>query len=491
MVFNNDKYNIIILFCIFFMINACNKNSPKIIVENSKPPKTNANIKIKDVNKKNNYLKKEVLKETIEFKKLKKNDNQTDDQVIFEFKNERLLQGRDFNPKPTKKKTNKALSAVFNMFKQNLTLDNKNLNLNNNKTNTIIDYSSNLHSDQASKNFKKVLVFLPLTGDYSNFGVKIRKAIDIAILSFGSNNIRFIYYDTGEGNNEKDLKNLLENVSPNLILGPFTREFLLKIKPFSKNNSIPMLTYSNDIAMIENNIWSLGFSPEEQVESVISCALNYGFERFGLIVPNNLYGNIILETSVELINNDKDNYFDKLLLTNKQINDKKKLFTIIKQFVNYKDGENAAHKKFDAIFLGGSKEFILEIAPLLAFYDVDSKKIKILGTEKYNIKDIRNEPSLEKSWFPKISSKNEKEFKLIWKKNWGDDTNYFSNAGFDSALIAINFLNQEKKAANFFKNVKSSLNGFTFNKSGYVKKPVSIMQIEKLGKLKNIEKCKN
>ena len=72
MVFNNDKYNIIILFCIFFMINACNKNSPKIIVENSKPPKTNANIKIKDVNKKNNYLKKEVLKEKIEIKKLKK-----------------------------------------------------------------------------------------------------------------------------------------------------------------------------------------------------------------------------------------------------------------------------------------------------------------------------------------------------------------------------------------------------------------------------------
>ena len=120
-----------------------------------------------------------------------------------------------------------------------------------------------------------------------------------------------------------------------------------------------------------------------------------------------------------------------------------------------------------------------------------SKKIKILGTEKYNIKDIRNEPSLEKSWFPKILSKNEKEFKTIWKKTWGDDINYFSNAGFDSALIAINFLNQENTAKNFFKNIKSSVNGFIFNKNGYVKKPISIMQIEKLGKLKNIEKCKN
>ena len=80
---------------------------------------------------------------------------------------------------------------------------------------------------------------------------------------------------------------------------------------------------------------------------------------------------------------------------------------------------------------------------------------------------------------------------MIWKKTWGDNTNYFSNAGFDSALIAINFLNQEKTTTNFFENVKSSVNEFTFNKSGYVKKPVSIMQIEKLGKLKNIEKFKN
>ena len=45
--------------------------------------------------------------------------------------------------------------------------------------------------------------------------------------------------------------------------------------------------------MVENNVWSLGFSPEEQVESVISCALIHGYKRFGIIAPNNLYGKII------------------------------------------------------------------------------------------------------------------------------------------------------------------------------------------------------
>ena len=38
--------------------------------------------------------------------------------------------------------------------------------------------------------------------------------------------------------------------------------------------------FSNDISLRENNIWLLGFSPEEQVESVISCALSHGYKNF-------------------------------------------------------------------------------------------------------------------------------------------------------------------------------------------------------------------
>ena len=49
--------------------------------------------------------------------------------VVFEFRNERLLQGRDKLKVTQKSKANKALSAVFKMLNQNLSLDNKNLNL--------------------------------------------------------------------------------------------------------------------------------------------------------------------------------------------------------------------------------------------------------------------------------------------------------------------------------------------------------------------------
>ena len=139
-----------------------------------------------------------------------------------------------------------------------------------------------------------------MTGKYSNFGNKIRKSIDLSILNFGDDKIKIIYFDTRENFDEKILKSLFDELNPAFIVGPFTREILLKIKPFANRKILPILTFSNDMTMIENNVWSLGFSPEEQVESVISCALISGYKKFGIIAPDNLYGRIISRRAKEL-----------------------------------------------------------------------------------------------------------------------------------------------------------------------------------------------
>ena len=481
------NFNIIILLCIFLIVNACNKNNSKLIVENKNPielkEKQNKGIILNKFSSEKVLKKKLNITESIASNKINNND------VVFEFRNERMHQGRNPQKLKNTQKTNKALTAVFKMLKQNLSIDNENLNLKNSEFTRKIDYNDKIFTTENSINFKNILVFLPFTGPYSNFALKIRKSLDMTILRFGSKNIQMIYFDTGMKNYELNIENLLENVNPHLIIGPFTREALLKIKPFVKSKLIPMFTFSNDIALIEDNIWSFGFSPEEQVDSVFSCALKNGNERFGIIVPNNLYGNIILDRSVSLIETNQKNYFEKIRLSNEQINNKPKLFSILKRFLNYKDNISSAHTKFDTIFIGGSKEFILEIAPLLAFYDVDSRKVQILGTEKFNITEIKNEPSLEKAWFPIISNDNIEDLKLIWNKTWNSEYDYFTNAGFDAGLIGINYLNQEKNIITYLRDVKSLVNGFVFKSNGFVKKPVSVMQIEKLGKLKNVKIC--
>ena len=159
-------------------------------------------------------------------------------------------------------------------------------------------------------NYKHIIVFLPLTGKYSNFGNKIRKSLDLSILNFGNKGIKLIYFDTGKTIEKDIIKSLFDYLSPKFIIGPFTREVLLQIKPFAKKENIPIITFSNDLAMVENNVWSLGFSPEEQIQSVISCAIMHGYKKFGIIAPDNLYGKIISREAIDLISENR--FFEKV-----------------------------------------------------------------------------------------------------------------------------------------------------------------------------------
>ena len=496
MFFYNTKLNLIIIFCILLIINGCNNEKNKLIIENNyNPEKTNKLL----VNE--NSLNKEVLKSTATIenslnKEVLKNTASEDNDVIpqekktnniiFEFRNERLLQGRNISNTIEEKKIKLALSAVQKMFKKNLSSKDIELNLNNN--NSISTFNRYIYETANTKSYEHIMVFLPLTGKYSNFGNKIRKSLDISIINFGNNEIKLIYFDTGKSVDLKLVTNLFNEFTPKFIIGPFTREVLLKIKPFAKKDNVPILTFSNDIAMVENNVWSLGFSPEEQIQSVISCAIMHGYSKFGIIAPDNLYGKIITRQSIDLISENKKNFYSSLFLSNEDLNNKTNLYSTLRRFLQYSEIQET-HTKFDTILIGGREDFILEIAPLLAFFNVDSRFVKILGTEIFNNEDIKNEPSLEKSWFPLILSEKNEQFKFLWKDIWGGTNDYFANAGFDAGVIGINYINKVQKNFQYLNNVKGPVTGLTFDDKGYVKKPIQVMQIENLGKLTNIKKC--
>ena len=469
------------------MINVCQNTKQKVIVEN-KISTEFSKKKDQIINNKKIFKNKILKKNKVIVKNRKKTTIEEGNDVTFEFKNERLLQGRDKSILKEKAKTKKALSAVFKMLKQNLSTENNNLNL---KSSGEISLENKyFYANKDGAIYKNILAFLPLTGPYSNYGIKARKALDLSVINYVNDKIKIIYFDTSKNINEKVIRKLFDNIKPSFIIGPFRREILLDIKPIAKSKSIPILSFSNDISLRENNVWTLGFSPEEQVKSVISCALSHGYKNFGLVAPDNLYGKILTNTSIDLISDYKNNKYDKILLANNQINNKSELFSILKRFLKYTE-KQTEHTKFDSILIGGSKEFILEIAPLLAYFNVDSRHVKILGTEIFNLKEIKNEPSLEKAWFPVILSKNDKGFKLYWQEIWGDEVNYFANAGYDSGTIALNHANKEKDTLTFLKNYYSPITGLTFKSGGHVKKPIHVMQIENLGKLTNIEQCNN
>jgi hypothetical protein len=62
------------------------------------------------------------------------------------------------------------------------------------------------------------------------------------------------------------------------------------------------------------------------------------------------------------------------------------------------------------------------------------------------------------------------------KDTWNTKSNYFSKIGFDSGLLAINFLKLKTSEINYFDNAKSPLVGFVFKNNGQVEKPIHIIE---------------
>ena len=52
-------------------------------------------------------------------------------------------------------------------------------------------------------------------------------------------------------------------------------------------------------------------------------------------------------------------------------------------------------------------------------------------------------------------------------------------------------MKKEEGGFEFLEKAIGPISGLIFKTNGYVKKPINVMQIENLGKLTNIEKCKN
>ena len=146
------------------MILGCQSTTEKIVVENK--ISTELSKKNNETSNNKNFTKNKIIKSeiTLNVKKLEPKHNEND--VVFEFRNERLLQGRDKLKVTEKSKTNQALTAVFKMLKQNLSSDNNNLNLKSSGKISLENRYFDSKKDVAFYN--NILAFLPLTGAYAN-----------------------------------------------------------------------------------------------------------------------------------------------------------------------------------------------------------------------------------------------------------------------------------------------------------------------------------
>ena len=482
--FINSK---IILFT-FIFLSSCSTQTLNNYANNSNPTQ----IKSNEFKSKKNRIDKEKLKKL-------NSPNSSNQSIVFEFRKERYLEGVE--NKEVDNKINyaqKALQATFKMLSKAPTTGMEHLNIKRTshkiKFNFKNFYNLNNNSHQTDDDIN-VLVLLPFSNKYRSIGEKIRKAIDLAVLESKNDNIKFVYFNTGNNFNINNFQSIIEKLNPKLVVGPLLRENLIKIKPVIEKFKIPVFSFTNDSYLAQKGIWVLGYSPFEQIHEIIDYASKCKKEKIGFISVDDEYGRKIYEIveNSEIISSIKD----KIFINNKTFKNKDNLRKTISIFLNYDETNNRnllSNNEYDFIILIGNRNFILGLAPILTFYDVDLSKTELFTTSVLNDRTLLNEHSLINAKFPLVSEKNVSEFNKLWNSVWlKSETDQLTRLGYYISKISIwvasqniNFENQILKGRSKFSILG---NKFTFKANGNVLRPVNIYKIGKEGSTKMINNC--
>jgi branched-chain amino acid transport system substrate-binding protein len=362
----------------------------------------------------------------------------------------------------------------------------------------------------ATSSTVRIGLLIPLSGPNKKLGRSMLNAAQMALFDFSDSSFELLIFDTlgtPEGAIEAARFAIGDGVS--MILGPLLGTSISAIAPMSRAANVTVVGFSSDRTVTGDGIYTMGFFPGNEVERVVGYAVSRGQKRFAAIAPRGLFGQAVVEAlhrSATRLGGE----VDRVLFYDPESQD---FSGVVRELANYDSRRQAlldqraeleervddiakrALKRleqiqtlgevpFDALLLAGGGERLHAIAALLPFYDVDPKKVRILGTGQWDIPDLGAEPALRGGWHAGPPPEARAEFVKQYKSIYGVKPHRLSTLAYDAtALSAV--MARAEGGPDFSKAVLTAKSGFwgrdglfRFHNDGTVQRGLAVLQVE-------------
>jgi len=304
---------------------------------------------------------------------------------------------------------------------------------------------------QCSANEKiKIGLIVPLSGEYSDIGHSVLKAVRLAINKIDNLNIEIIPRNT-KSDPETTLKvsKELHELGIKIIIGPIFNKNLIYLDELSE---VTFLSLSNTNINNPKNVISGGINAISQLNAIKKFQELSKLERSILLIPNSDFkGEIedaVKKTKIKL----KDKFIydsDPTILTSqiekltrypqrkqnlkdeiKRIEDsndpnKEKKIT----FLEKKDTLGGIN--FDSVIIADFDESLKSVTTSLLYTDISSNRVNYITLNQWFDKSILKEENLQPIYFPSINKKNYDNFVSEYFKIYNEYPNQISFLSFD------------------------------------------------------------
>lgn len=356
----------------------------------------------------------------------------------------------------------------------------------------------------------RVALLVPLSGPSKNIGMALLDAAQLALFDVGDEFLTLMPRDTG-GTPDGAALAATQAISEGaeLILGPLFAGSVRTVAPIARERQVNIVAFSTDRSVAGEGVYLMGFTPDEQVERVVAYAIRQGLRRFAALAPETPYGRTVVaaleRTALRLGGNvvrvetygptdeDVTEPVKRLARYDARrgalIGQRKAL-----EGRNDQISRNALARLsrldtlgdpgYDAVMLPEGGARLRAVAPLLPFYDIDTTKIRLLGTGLWDEPNIGAEPALQGGWFAGPPPLNARALAQRFEAVYGRKPPRIVSLAYDATALAA-LLARDTTADRFSRTALTADSGFAgfggifrFRPGGVAERGLAIIQIE-------------
>ena len=295
----------------------------------------------------------------------------------------------------------------------------------------------------------RIGVFLPNSGPHKALGMQIDKGLQMAYFQIGNPQIELIYFDSASTEGMDELAASAIAAEIDIAVGPLFSDKAAALLPILRSANIPILSFSNNQKIASSGLWVLGLLPEQQMDMLLGQALSQGYEDIAILADRSLFGQRMSEHILNRLTafGMSPNAFQPIDGT--AASDDEMLISQIKSFARYvplEDGELIDDRPppYEAVILAGGPDFILKVAPLLAYYDLGPDRVAYLGTDLWANPALSGEPSLQNAYIATIAPSLSSAFSKRHQDLYESQSSLLGQLGFDVMAVAAQALSQRQ-----------------------------------------------
>ena len=318
--------------------------------------------------------------------------------------------------------------------------------------------------DADTGNSVRVALLVPLTGRGERVGAALRDAAVMALFDAYDPRLDLRVYDTGgRAETAQAAAEAAVDDKARLIIGPLYADSIEAAAPVARAADIALIGFSNDRSVAGDGAYLLSFLPEQQVARVARYAYSQGLRDFAALVPSGDYGDRALQalgraleptraaiTRIETYPRTVDGVYEPVKRLADYDRRRAAYQAEVRALEELQGGPAAEELKrlanretlgdvaFEAVLIPEGPPLIRTIATLLPFYEVDTGRVQVMGTMRWDGAALGSEESLVGAWYSAPAPEPVAAFEARFAQTFGAAPPRLASLGYDAmALVAV------------------------------------------------------